>query len=541
MKIKTDTILKCISKVQEMYIQSKPKVDIFEELLNGMIQISQSEYGFIGEVLYNDNQPYLHTLSITDISWTPKLKEDYNLSRTTGMNFTNLNTLFGLVISRNEIIISNNPKNDPRRGGYLKTLLGHPELKCFLGIPFHYADELIGMVGIANIKEGAYTDDHVNFLKPFTDTCSTLIAAYRSIDNQSEAVIEKENFFRSISHELRTPLNAIIGYTELIGFLTTDSKIKEYVERIEENNQVLLKLIDELLNYSKLNLTNVDDVQEINLKTYLMKLVKKMEQGAINNNIKVQVELDSVKVKINQALLEKIFSNLISNAIKFNLNSGQIIIKSKLMDDQRIEINILNTTNSITEEDLLHLGKPLYRSKKVSHIPGNGIGLSIVKKCLDMIKGSIKFRLLPGNFFQVQIIMRYDSLENNILEAKSQKPKVAYVDDQISNLRMMKEIFKIKLPECELIIFQDYGSFELELKNNVKYSLLLCDLGLPDISPKKLKIKLADLSNKLPIVIVTADVLAVSDQNLNQFVKDIITKPITIKKIIQIVNSILDS
>ncbi|MCO4760308.1 MAG: diguanylate cyclase [Myxococcales bacterium] len=142
--------------------------------------LTGSEYGFIGEVLRDDGGPlYLKTHAITDISWNEQTRNFYKEGVAQGLEFRNLDNLFGHVIRTGEIVIANEPLNDPRAGGIPK---GHPPLNAFLGLPFFARGRLIGMVGIANRKEG-YAEPLVELLRPFVLTCSNIISSLR-IDRQ---------------------------------------------------------------------------------------------------------------------------------------------------------------------------------------------------------------------------------------------------------------------------------------------------------------------------------------------------------------------
>ena len=89
-------------------------------------------------------------MAITNIAWNKQLRLKFKYDKTGGIIFKNLNTLFGLVMTNEELIISNNPSTDKRRGGVSKCPIGHPSLTRFCGIPFFINEEFIGMVGIAN-------------------------------------------------------------------------------------------------------------------------------------------------------------------------------------------------------------------------------------------------------------------------------------------------------------------------------------------------------------------------------------------------------
>jgi hypothetical protein len=90
-----------------------------------------------------------------------------------GIEFTNLKSLFGAVLVNGEPLISNDPANDPRRGGLPS---GHPPLNSFMGIPIHVGERMVGMIGIAN-RPGGYDDEVCDFLRPFVTTCGTILEA----------------------------------------------------------------------------------------------------------------------------------------------------------------------------------------------------------------------------------------------------------------------------------------------------------------------------------------------------------------------------
>ncbi len=167
-------MLECISRVQSNYINSVAPTKLFSELLSSLLQLTESEYGFIGEVLYSqERKPYLKTRAITNIAWDQETTRFFAENAPSGLEFTNLHTLFGHVLVTHKPVISTDPSNDSRSGGLPN---GHPELKQFLGIPLFSGDKFVGMVGVANGKE-TYSDGQVEYLKPFLKTCAQMISA----------------------------------------------------------------------------------------------------------------------------------------------------------------------------------------------------------------------------------------------------------------------------------------------------------------------------------------------------------------------------
>ena len=169
-------LLDAITTAQSELISNADPRKLFDKLLDALLSVTESEYGFIGEIYHDhDGSSFLKTHAITNISWNEETLKFYEENAPKGLEFRNLKTLFGSVIVTGKSVISNNPANDPRAGGLPK---GHPPLNAFLGIPFFSGNEFIGMVGIAN-RPGGYDHFLVEFLQPFLATCGTIIQAFR--------------------------------------------------------------------------------------------------------------------------------------------------------------------------------------------------------------------------------------------------------------------------------------------------------------------------------------------------------------------------
>ena len=170
-------LLDAIRKIQSQYItHTNPRV-LFEGLLTHLLRLSQSKYGFIGKILHTqEGKPYLKIHAITNIAWNEETRELYEKYKNLGMEFYNLETLFGAVLTSGEPVIANNPSTDPRRGGLPG---GHPPLDSFLGIPLKVGNRKVGMVGIAN-RPGGYDENLLNYLQPLVNTCAQIIEAYRN-------------------------------------------------------------------------------------------------------------------------------------------------------------------------------------------------------------------------------------------------------------------------------------------------------------------------------------------------------------------------
>lgn len=167
-------LLRAVGQLQSKYISSG-KIDAaetFENLLQLLLSFTGSEYGFVAEVLRDEQgQPYLKTHAITNIAWNEEMQAFYEKHKAQGLEFRNLKTLFGAALVTGETVISNSPATDPRRGGLPP---GHPPMNSFLGVPIKQGGEIIGMIGASN-RPGGYDMALVEEIEPLLSTYATII------------------------------------------------------------------------------------------------------------------------------------------------------------------------------------------------------------------------------------------------------------------------------------------------------------------------------------------------------------------------------
>jgi len=170
-------MLSTVSRTLSDFIVATHEHNPFNTLLEQLLELTHSEYGFIGEVLQDEaGRPYLKSHALTNIAWDEQTRRFYDDNAMQGLEFRNLNTLFGHVMTTSRPVIANDAPNDPRSGGLPP---GHPPLHAFLGLPIHSGPKLIGMLGIAN-RPGGYQEDLMDYLSLFLSTCSNLILSFRA-------------------------------------------------------------------------------------------------------------------------------------------------------------------------------------------------------------------------------------------------------------------------------------------------------------------------------------------------------------------------
>ncbi len=231
-------LLKAITRVQSLFIdESKPEA-VFDVMLQDLLQLTNSQYGFIGEVLWSEDRvPRLRTHVMTHIAWNDETKAV--LSRlSSNLEFMNLDALFRAVMTTAQPVIANDPANDPRTHGLPP---GHPPMQAFLGLPFFRGHTLTGMVGIAN-RPGGYDQALIAYLQPYLCTCTQLVEGYRSRWVRDEAESELRVTQAELERRVTKRTAELMAANASLELEVADRKGKE--QALGESHRLLRQVID---------------------------------------------------------------------------------------------------------------------------------------------------------------------------------------------------------------------------------------------------------------------------------------------------------
>lgn len=216
-------------------------------------------------------------------------------------------------------------------------------------------------------------------------------------DNQDR----RTKFIMGISHDLRTPVALIKGYTEAItdGVITDMGKVKESLSIIHTKADQLEGMINDLINYVKLNNTDWRQSLELaSLKPVLEEFMRSAEATAdvYKRIIRTNVDLSpDVRVKMDKNLLSRALENIYSNALRYTKDGDSITILVKEME-KAVSISVSDTGIGISDKDLKRIWDIFYRGTNSRRESGMGIGLSVVKTIIDTHGWNIDVQSKPG-------------------------------------------------------------------------------------------------------------------------------------------------
>lgn len=263
---------------------------------------------------------------------------------------------------------------------------------------------------IQEIGDAFHTLSEGNFTVKVSESSS--IPEIRDITKKFNAMVYdlshtetlRTDFVANVSHEIKTPISSIEGYATLLqNHNLSEEKHDYYVEKILENSQRLANLTSNMLLLTKLeNQEMVIDNKDFRLDEQIRKTILFLEDKWEKKNIQFDMDLPLQMYYGSEQLLEQVWYNIIYNAIKYSNQNGIIKITIQTNSNQ-ICIEISDYGIGMSDEILNHIFEKFYQGDSSRKAEGNGLGLALVKRILDLCKGkiSVKSELGKGTSFEV--------------------------------------------------------------------------------------------------------------------------------------------
>ncbi|HRG57623.1 MAG TPA: ATP-binding protein [Bacteroidia bacterium] len=377
-------------------------------------------------------------------------------------------------------------------------------------------------------------------------------------NDAEQATRVKSLFLSNMSHEMRTPMNAIIGLSDLLVEERLDTSVLEKIYSIKHSGENLLKIINEILDFSKVEAGKITLEQiDFDLEQVLEGVIKTLDfkakaKGLIFNSF---IEEGVPKLLVGDPYrLNQILLNLVGNAIKFTASgSVKIEVKLKIKNDTMVVLNfaVIDTGIGIAE-DKQHLIFESFSQAQNDHsrkYGGTGLGLSITKKLIELMGGELNLTSKDKQgshfYFSIQYKIGDEKIQN-----KEDQPELINHLDGISILLVednaMNQFVAFQILKKWNVIVESAinGKHALALLEKKEYDIILMDLQMPEMDGYETTELIRNpsspvLNHRIPIVAVSADAFTeTKERALALGMNEFITKPINKTELFNCLNKL---
>ena len=380
-----------------------------------------------------------------------------------------------------------------------------------------------------------------------------------AMEEARSANYAKSAFLSSMSHELRTPLNAILGFAQILSsdrLPSTLEQKKEFAGHILKSGRHLLTLINEILDLAKVESGTVSlSLEPVGLDAILQECRDMIAPLASQRCIGMAFpDACPLNVLADRTRLKQILLNLLSNALKYNREQGQVAIECAPHAGGRVRISVRDTGVGLDAEQLALLFQPFNRlGQEGGTEEGSGIGLVVTKRLVELMDGNIGVSSAPGegSTFWIELrvvdavpipaapVLPRPDLAGALLE-HSAPVTLLYVEDNPANLTLVEEIVRY-CPQLQLLTATD-GRLGVEMARTHLPQLILMDINLPHVNgTDALKLLRADpRTAHIPVIALTANAMPGDvERSMALGFYRYLTKPINLDEFTEAINSTL--
>src|SRR5574344_914121 len=265
--------------------------------------------------------------------------------------------------------------------------------------PIIYKNNLLGYLGFIGNSKNFYESNIVDVQIAVENISSKLEIIYLNQESDKKEKYRIE-FLASISHEFKTPLNSIIGFSDMLKLKSKDSENFKYIDNISKSSRFLLSLIQDILDLSKAQNKPLElNYQVFRPKEIIKDIILGVEKLKKEKDIEISYTLTDIELKADLRRFQQLIYNLISNAIKFNRQSGKITIVTYLNEKNEYVFEIKDTGDGISKKDCDKIFGFFTQvsSNQLKRQQGSGIGLALCKKIVEAHGGQICFKSRLNN------------------------------------------------------------------------------------------------------------------------------------------------
>lgn len=375
------------------------------------------------------------------------------------------------------------------------------------------------------------------------------------IDAANEANEAKTEFVSKVSHDIRTPMNSLFGFLQIAEANIEDTKQVEYcLKKIRVAGEFLKELVNDVLDISKMENNKMTlKEKEISVTTLFEELPTSMEGADFGKKISFNFNIHDIfcdKVMGDALRLKQIYTNILSNAVKYTPEGGKIdfeVFETEMKSSEKVKltVKISDTGIGMSHEFMGKMFSKFERETdtRLNSVSGYGLGLSIVKQLVDAMGGKIDVQseIGKGTTFIVELVLVPAKIEDaaaDIMDNSKEKCKGMHLlvaEDNELNCEVINELIVMNGMSCDMA--HDGVECVEMLKKHQNYDAVLMDMQMPNMSgieATKLIRGLDIPARNVPIIAMTANALKIDvEKCIDAGMSAHIAKPIDVNELLK--------
>ena len=383
------------------------------------------------------------------------------------------------------------------------------------------------------------------------DEAKKKLAEYEEMAQKAEQASRmKSLFLANMSHEIRTPLNAIEGFSRVMAETDSPEERMKYMEIVESNNARLMSLIDDILDFSRVEAGEISIKKSMTDLNELCRSLRNIFKFRCSESVEMIWNQPNMKVTLNTDAnrITQVFSNLISNSLK-HTSKGSISYGYQLINDgTEVEFFVTDTGSGIAAEDLNSIFDT-YMSRDAESQKGYGLGLALCKTIVEKMGGHIKVHSKLGEGSTFRFVLPFEGtiggiVKNTRITTNSRTirattktnlkdaPLILVAEDEDSNY----ELVKIVLSKRYRLVRAHNGIEAVTYCEDEHPDLILMDIRMPEMNGLDATRIIKEVNENIPVIALSAYAF---DENIREALAagcdEFMAKPFRVEDLIDMV------
>ncbi len=463
------------------------------------------------------------------------------------------------LLLANKIIYIPDVSMLPKEAEAEKIIFTQQNIKSLLNVPVISNGKIIGLLGLDAVKDTKILNENqIDVLKVMANTLSD---AFSKVNAENELIKAKNiaeaanraksEFLANISHEIRTPMNSILGFSEVMLNTSSDHKQKNYLKTILDSGKILMSLINDILDLSKIEAGRMElSPEPADLRIIINEIKQLFQQKIMEKNIEFIIDIDDnfpQTILIDEIRLRQILLNLTGNAVKFT-HKGFVKLKVTILRQNGGSIDfviaVIDSGIGIAEKEHKFIFESFSQQagQDTRKYGGTGLGLTISKRLCELMHGKISLSSALGKGSSFNVTFSEIKYSDDFVEQEGQflwdadditfsPAKILVVDDVPHNRSLVQSY----LENYNLDIYEaENGEMGVQIAQAVLPQLILMDIRMPGLNgyeaTKKIK-KLKDTAH-IPVVAFTASTMKSELAEIHVLFDGYLRKPVQKKLLV---------